>query len=75
MNSIKAFLVAPFGLGDLAYYAFRPFAYLIDWAWGTDLKACDKCHERRVLWNNLVSVPRWQAMAGAIVIIALASIV
>ena len=36
-----------FGLGDLAYYVFRPVVYSIDLVWGTDLRACDKCKERR----------------------------
>lgn len=40
-------------LGDLAYYAFRPVVYLIDAVWGTDLKDCDRCNERRARWNAL----------------------
>lgn len=42
-----------FGLGDLAYYAFRPFVYMTDAIWGTDLKDCDRCKERRARWNSL----------------------
>lgn len=48
-----------FGLGDLAYYLFRPGVYLIDWTWGTDLKVCDRCKRRRKLWNSWFSLPRW----------------
>lgn len=46
-----------FGLGDLAYYAFRPVVYLIDWVWLTDLKDCDRCKARRRSWNRW-SIPR-----------------
>lgn len=55
-------LIHPFGLGDLAYYLFRPSVYLIDFIWGTDLKDCDRCKERRQKWNALFSVPRWVAI-------------
>lgn len=51
----------PFGLGDLAYYLFRPGVYVIDWVWGTDLKDCTKCKRRRKLWNSWLSVPGWVA--------------
>lgn len=54
-------MLTPFGLGDLAFYAFRPAVYLIDAVWGTDLKDCDVCKARRKKWNALVSVPRWLA--------------
>lgn len=46
-----------FGLGDLAYYLFRPGVYLIDWTWGTDLKDCERCKKRRKLWNSWASAP------------------
>lgn len=49
--------MTPFGLGDLAYCIFRPVVYLIDWVWDTDLKDCDRCKERRRLWNTWASVP------------------
>lgn len=49
-----------FGLGDLAYYVFRPVVYSIDLVWGTDLRACDKCKERRAKWN---AIPRSTALA------------
>jgi hypothetical protein len=45
-----------FGLGDLAYYIFRPVVYLIDAVWDTDLKDCDRCKERRKAWNAKLSV-------------------
>lgn len=48
-----------FGLGDIAYYLFRPGVYVIDWTWGTDLKDCDRCKVRRKLWNSWFSLPRW----------------
>jgi hypothetical protein len=41
-----------FGLGDLAYYLFRPVVYFTDWVWGTDLKDCDRCKARRKRWNR-----------------------
>jgi hypothetical protein len=50
-----------FGLGDLAYWVFRPFVYIIDWIWTTDMKDCERCKERRSLWNTWLSVPRWAA--------------
>lgn len=53
-----------FGLGDLAYYAFRPVVYGIDWIWGTDLKDCQVCVARRERWNDLLSVPKWLALAA-----------
>ena len=51
--------MTPLGLGDLAYYLFRPAVYAIDWTWGTDLRDCDKCKARRVLWNSWFSMPLW----------------
>lgn len=45
-------IVTP-ALGDLAYYAFRPAVYLIDAIWGTDMRHCDRCKERRARWNAL----------------------
>ena len=50
-----------FGLGDLAYWAFRPLVHFVDYAWGTDLRNCEVCKKRMALWNDLVSVPRWVA--------------
>lgn len=47
------------GLGDVAHWAFRPVVYVIDWIWGTDLKDCDRCKERRARWNTKFSVPTW----------------
>lgn len=47
----------PFGLGDLAYYLLRPAVLAYDWLYGTDLRDCIKCKERRRLWNAWVSVP------------------
>lgn len=63
----------PFGLGDLAYYLFRPAVYLIDWTLGTDLRVCDRCKRRRKLWNSWFSMPRWAwislvTIAGAVVL-------
>lgn len=52
-------LTQPFGLGDLAYYAFRPVVHLIDWIWGTDLRDCSVCKKRRKLWNSYGTVPLW----------------
>jgi len=51
-----------FGLGDVAYYLFRPIVYLIDWFWGTDLKNCEKCKIRRKKWNDFLSVPTWAVL-------------
>ena len=51
-----------FGLGDLAYYAFRPLVLAIDLVWGTDLRDCDLCKERRRRWNAALSAPRWVAV-------------
>lgn len=61
----------PFGLGDLAYYVFRPAVYLIDWVWGTDLKDCDRCKERRAKWNSWISVPRLVAIGALILLLTL----
>jgi len=47
-----------FGLGDLAYYLFRPVVYGIDWIWDTDMKHCDRCKERRAAWNEIISIRR-----------------
>ena len=52
-------LTTQFGLGDLAYYVFRPAIYLIDWVFGSDMKHCDVCKARRALWNEWVSAPVW----------------
>ena len=46
----------PFGLGDLAYYAFRPFVYFTDLVWGTDLRMCEVCKDRRAKWNKAFSL-------------------
>lgn len=63
-----------FGLGDLAYYLFRPFAWAIDRFWGTDLMNCDRCHERRLLWNGWFSASPyfWLSLAILILVIILA---
>lgn len=50
------------GLGDLAYYLFRPVVYGIDAVWGTDLRHCDVCKERRARWNAALSIPLWLAI-------------
>lgn len=57
-----------FGLGDLAHWVFRPFAYAIDAFWGTDLKHCEKCAERQAKWNALFSMPQWQWVVDAAVV-------
>lgn len=49
----------PFGIGDLAYYLFRPVVYVIDWSWGTDLRHCEVCKKRRKRWNSFGTVPAW----------------
>jgi hypothetical protein len=49
-----------FGLGDLAYYIFRPAVYFTDWIWGTDMKHCELCKARRKRWNIVASTPVWQ---------------
>lgn len=46
-----------FGLGDLAYYLFRPVVIAIDLVWGTDLRDCTVCKARRKRWNRW-SIPR-----------------
>lgn len=51
-----------FGLGDLAYYLFRPVVYFIDWCWGTDLRHCEVCSGRRARWNAVASAPAWLAL-------------
>lgn len=64
-------LKTPFGLGDLAYWLFRPAVYLIDLIWGTDLRDCDRCKERRALWNTWLSVPRWGALVFLLTVTAI----
>jgi hypothetical protein len=59
--TIKEYLTQPFGLGDLAYYAFRPVVYIIDGVWGTDMRHCDLCKLRRLKWNEYGHVPSWFA--------------
>lgn len=49
----------PFGLGDLAYYLFRPFVYATDLIWGTDMRNCSVCKKRRKAWNSFGTVPCW----------------
>lgn len=62
-----------FGLGDLAYWLFRPIVYFVDFVWGTDLKDCDVCKARRKRWNAVASIPRRLAvillvtMCGALI--------
>ena len=51
-----------FGLGDLAFYLFRPIVYITDWIWDTDMKHCTRCKERRAKWNSWASIPRWLAI-------------
>lgn len=46
-------------LGDLAYYLFRPFVYVIDLTWGTDLRDCNVCKARRKKWNALPYSALW----------------
>lgn len=53
------FLTQSFGLGDLAHWLFRPAAFMIDLFWGTDLKHCDRCAERRSAWNRRLSLRLW----------------
>jgi hypothetical protein len=57
-----------FGLGDLAYYVFRPLVYFIDWVWATDLRHCSVCKARRKRWNALLSVPLWLAVTLGVTI-------
>lgn len=47
------------GLGDVAYWAFRPAVYFVDFVWGTDLKVCEVCAARRKRWNEVASAPAW----------------
>lgn len=56
---MKINLDLPFGLGDLAYWIFRPFVYFTDFVWGTDLKDCEVCKARRERWNSWGMLPRW----------------
>lgn len=48
------------GLGDLAYWAFRPAVYVTDWIWGTDMRHCEVCAARRRRWNELGSFYAWE---------------
>jgi hypothetical protein len=65
-----------FGLGDLAYYCFKPAVWLIDLVWGTDLHSCERCAERRQKWNGLFAVPRWSAIvAGALLAVLTITII
>lgn len=57
-----------FGLGDLAYYLFKPVVWLVDATWGTDLHSCERCAARRKRWNKLASVPRWLAIIFAVTV-------
>lgn len=61
-----------FGLGDLAYYLFRPVVYFIDFVWQTDLKDCQVCVARRERWNDLLSVPAWVALAALTIVVGVA---
>jgi len=65
----------PFGLGDLAYYAFRPAIYLIDWVFGSDMKHCTVCKKRRALWNEWISAPRFFWVVSAILVVFLIAII
>lgn len=51
-----------FGLGDLAYYVFRPVVYGIDAVWGTDLRHCNVCKARRKRWNAVPYSGSWTAL-------------
>jgi len=55
-------MIHKFGLGDLAYYVFRPVVYGIDLIWGTDMRHCTVCKARRERWNALFSMPCWTAI-------------
>ncbi len=48
-----------FGLGDLAYYLFRPAVYAIDAVWGTDMRHCTVCKAHRARWNALPYSGAW----------------
>lgn len=63
--------MSKFALGDLAYYVFRPVVYAVDAVWGTDLKDCDKCKQRRRKWNALPysRVLAWVVVAGVVAVI------
>lgn len=56
------------GLGDVAYWAFRPGVYFVDAVWGTDLRHCDVCRLRRERWNNWLSVPVWLSLIFTVTI-------
>lgn len=47
------------GAGDIVHWLFRPAVYFIDLIWGTDLRDCDRCKERRAKWNEKLSMPLW----------------
>ena len=59
------------GLGDIAYWAFRPAVWLIDATWGTDLHSCEVCAARRKRWNALASLPAWLAILLVTIVVAL----
>jgi len=63
---------AKIGLGDLAYVAFRPFVYIIDWFWGTDMRHCEVCKARRSRWNDQLSVSTWFLILLTVSLIAFA---
>jgi hypothetical protein len=52
------------GLGDIAYWAFRPAVWTIDFVWGTDLHSCEVCAARRKRWNRAASAP-----AGVVILL------
>lgn len=52
-------MTTPFGLGDLAYYILRLPVLAYDALYGTDMRDCERCKERRKLWNSWFSMPRW----------------
>lgn len=62
----------PFGLGDLAYYFFRPVVYGIDLVWGTDMRHCSLCKARRARWNYALSVPRYIAIIFLVTLVSVA---
>ena len=63
MKNLLCFLMGYFGLGDLAYWVFRPLVYLIDAIWGTDMRHCSLCKARRKRWNTAFSLPLWAILA------------
>ena len=60
------------GLGDIAYWAFRPVVYLIDWIWGTDMRNCELCKVRRQKWNSEYRVPIWAIISLTVSLVAIA---